>query len=165
MSLPDRIAALLSPIADLAPVLAICAVLQPSAVLAGAPDSSSAASPFGLWKTIDDNTGKPRGVVRVYEQGGELFGKLEQSFTPGAESRVCHVCQDERHDQPMIGLLIIRHMKPDGDAWSGGDILDPDTGKVYRCRLHLANGGSQLVVRGFIGFSLLGRSQTWLRQP
>ena len=132
---------------------------------AGAAVSGPAAtSPFGLWKTIDDHTGKPRALVRIYRQDGELFGRIEQSFTPGAESRVCQVCRDERHDQPMIGLVIIRHLKPDGDGWSGGDILDPDSGTVYRCKLHVESGGAKLVVRGYIGFSLLGRSQTWWRQ-
>ena len=123
------------------------------------------ASPFGLWKTIDDHTGKPRALVRIYQQDGELFGKIEHGFAPDAATKACDACKDERHGQPMTGLVIIRHLKADGDGWGGGDILDPDTGTVYRCKLHLENGGATLVVRGFIGFSLLGRSQIWLRQP
>jgi uncharacterized protein (DUF2147 family) len=121
-------------------------------------------SPVGLWKTVDDKTGKPRALVRVYLQDGKYFGKIEQSFTPGAESRVCSVCTDERKDQPIIGLLIIRNVTLHDGEYGGGDILDPDSGSVYRCKFHLEQGGTVLVVRGFIGFSLLGRSQTWQRQ-
>ena len=135
--------------------------------LAGAPAivaHAAGASPLGLWKTFDDKTGKPRALVRIYLQDGKYFGKIEQSFTPGAETRVCAVCTDERKNQPIIGLLIVRNMVLRDGEFGGGDILDPDTGSVYRCKFHLENDGAVLVVRGFIGFSLLGRSQTWRRQ-
>jgi uncharacterized protein (DUF2147 family) len=121
-------------------------------------------SPVGLWKTVDDKTGMPRAIVRVYLQDGKYFGKIEQSFTPGAENRVCSVCTDERKNQPIIGLLIIRNVTLHDGEYGGGDILDPDSGSVYRCKFHLEQGGTVLVVRGYIGFSLLGRSQTWYRQ-
>ena len=123
------------------------------------------SSPIGEWKTFDDKTGKARAIVRIYEQDGKLFGKIERSMTPGAESRVCAVCTDERKDQPMLGLVIIRNMKRTDDGYAGGDILDPDNGSVYRCKLHLDEGGAKLVVRGYIGISLLGRTQIWERQP
>ena len=122
------------------------------------------SSPIGEWKTFDDKTGKARAIVRIYEQDGKLFGKIERSMTPGAESRVCAVCTDERKDQPMLGLVIIRNMKRTDDGYAGGDILDPDNGSVYRCKLHLDEGGAKLVVRGYIGISLLGRTQIWERQ-
>ena len=121
-------------------------------------------SPVGLWKTVDDKTGMPRALVRIYVQDGKYFAKIEQSFTPGAENRVCSVCTDERKNQPIIGLLIIRNVTLHDGEYGGGDILDPDSGSVYRCKFHLEQGGTVLVVRGFIGFSLLGRSQTWQRQ-
>jgi uncharacterized protein (DUF2147 family) len=121
-------------------------------------------SPIGLWKTIDDKTGMPRALVRIYLRDGKYFGKIEQSFTPGAETRVCSKCTDERKNQPIIGLLIIRNVVQRDGEYGGGDILDPDNGSVYRCKFHLENDGTILVVRGFIGFSLLGRSQTWHRQ-
>ena len=127
--------------------------------------AADAGSPVGEWKTFDDKNGKARAIVRIYEQDGKLFGKIERSLTPGAESRVCAVCTDDRKDQPMLGLVIIRNMKRTDDGYAGGDILDPDTGSVYRCKLHLDQGGAKLVVRGFIGISLLGRTQTWERQP
>jgi uncharacterized protein (DUF2147 family) len=129
-----------------------------------ASHAADAQSPIGVWKTIDDKTGKPRAMVRIYVQDGKYFGKIEQSFTPGAETRVCSECTDERKNQPIIGLLIIRNVTLRDGEYGGGDILDPDNGSVYRCKFHLENGGTVLVVRGFIGFSLLGRSQTWHRE-
>jgi uncharacterized protein (DUF2147 family) len=134
----------------------------------GMPASTSHASdvqsPIGLWKTVDDKTGMPRVMVRIYVQDGKYFGRIEQSFTPGAESRVCSVCTDERKNQPIIGLLIIRNVTLRDGEYGGGDILDPESGSVYRCKFHLEKDGTILVVRGFIGISLLGRSQTWQRQ-
>jgi uncharacterized protein (DUF2147 family) len=123
-------------------------------------------SPIGLWKTFDDKTGAARAIVSIYEQDGKLFGKIVTSFNPGAENRVCAVCSDERKNQPIIGLIIIRNMvskSADGE-YSGGDILDPESGSVYRCKMHVEDG-TRLIVRGYIGISLLGRTQTWQRQP
>jgi uncharacterized protein (DUF2147 family) len=135
------------------------------AVLHVAPASAAeAASPIGLWKTIDDKTGTARAIVRIYEQHGKLFGRIERSFTPGAENRVCNVCTDERKNQPVIGLVIIRNIQSKDGEYTGGDILDPDTGTVYRCKFHLDQDGARLIVRGYIGISLLGRSQVWQRQ-
>ena len=137
-------------------------------MLAGVPAASSRAadaqSPLGLWKTVDDKTGMPRAMVRIYLQDGKYFGRIEQSFAPGAETRVCSVCTDERKNQPIIGLLIIRNVTLRDGEYGGGDILDPDTGSVYRCKFRLDKDGAVLVVRGFIGISLLGRTQTWRRQ-
>lgn len=150
--------------------IAVALILSATAVLQGglsfgADASSPATSPFGEWKTFDDKTGNARAIVRIYEQDGKLFGKIERSLTPGAESRVCAACTDDRKDRPMLGLIIIRNMKRTDDGYAGGDILDPETGSVYRCKLHLEDGGAKLVVRGFIGISLLGRTQIWERQP
>jgi len=142
-------------------LLLLFALASAPALLAYA---AGAPSPLGLWKTFDDKTGKPRALVRIYLQDGKYFGKIEQSFTPGAETRVCAVCTDERKDQPIIGLPIIRNVSLRDGEYGGGDILDPDSGSVYRCKFHLEKDGAVLVVRGFIGFSLLGRSQTWRRQ-
>ena len=126
--------------------------------------TADSTSPIGLWKTFDDKTGKPRGLVRIYEHDGKLFGRLEESFTPGAEGHVCAVCTDARKNQPIIGLSIIRNMEHENNEYNGGDILDPESGSVYRCKMHLEQDGTRLVLRGFIGFPLLGRSQTWRRQ-
>ncbi len=128
--------------------------------LAATPD----ASPLGLWKTVDDKTHKARGTVRIYEHDGALFAKIESSVDPKENAELCRKCEDDRKDKPVIGLVIMRNMKPHGSDYTGGDILDPDTGTVYRCKMTLADGGKKLNVRGFIGISLLGRSQTWVRQ-
>lgn len=153
---------------SLSAALALCACgfAGMPAVAAQAPASQAAdlQSPVGLWKTVDDKTGMPRAMVRIYVQGGKYFGRIEQSFTPGAGTRVCSVCTDERKNQPIIGLLIIRNVALRDGEYGGGDILDPDTGSVYRCKFHLQKDGTVLMVRGFIGISLLGRSQTWQRQ-
>ncbi len=146
------------------PRITLLSVVLLAAIAPMACYSADATSPIGVWKTFDDKTGKARAIVRIYEQDGKLFGRIEQSFTPGGEHRVCVPCSDERKDQPIIGLIIIRNMKPDGNEYDGGDILDPDSGSVYRCKMHVERDGSRLALRGYIGFSLLGRSQTWERQ-
>jgi uncharacterized protein (DUF2147 family) len=137
-------------------------------VFAGAPaitaHAAGSQSPLGLWRTVDDKTGMPRTLVRIYMQDGKYFGRIEQSFKPGAETRVCSECTDERRNQPIIGLLIIRNVALRDGEYGGGDILDPDNGSVYHCKFHLERDGTVLVVRGYIGIALLGRSQTWQRQ-
>jgi uncharacterized protein (DUF2147 family) len=120
-------------------------------------------SPAGLWRTIDDKTHKTRGTVRLYEKNGSIFGRIESSLDPKTATDLCDLCDGDRRNQPIIGLVFLRNMKKQGSELVGGDILDPDTGVVYRCKMTLADGGKKLVVRGFIGISLLGRSQVWLR--
>lgn len=134
-------------------------------MLAAAVLPMRAADPaLGVWITIDDKTHKPRGTVRLYEENGAIFGKIETSLNPKDATEVCDLCDGERRNKPIIGLVFVRNMKKQGAEYGGGDILDPDTGKVYRCKMTLEDGGKRLVVRGFIGFSLLGRSQTWTRE-
>jgi uncharacterized protein (DUF2147 family) len=129
------------------------------------PAASPETTPAGLWQTVDDKTGKPRGIVRIYEQNGELFGKIEDTLKESERHEHCGLCTDERKDKPIIGLVIVRRLKRKGDEYSGGDILDPDTGTVYRCKVRLVENGRKLIVRGFVGLSLFGRSQTWTREP
>jgi len=123
-------------------------------------------TPVGLWKTIDDSTGQPRSLVRITESAGVLTGRIEKGLGPQQGDSVCSKCTDERKDQPLVGMALIRNVKPrDGDAstWDGGDITDPDNGKVYRVRLRPQDEGRKLEVRGYIGAPLLGRTQTWVR--
>ena len=135
-----------------------------AAVAQSGPPPEKAASPVGLWETIDDKTGKPTAVVEIFEKDQRLFGRIEQILTGADANSVCVACTDERKNQPIIGMIIIRSIKPSGPEYSGGDILDPDSGSVYRCKLHLEKNGSELIVRGYIGLSLFGRSQTWHRR-
>ena len=123
-------------------------------------------TPVGLWRTIDDQTGKPRGLVRITEANGEYQARVEKTFPkPGEESNPkCEKCEGPRQNKPVIGMTILWGLKKQGDAYQGGEILDPENGKIYRARIKLEDGGKKLDVRGFIGFSLFGRSQTWLRE-
>ncbi len=141
-------------------LLALCA---PAALTAAS--AQDLASPVGRWRTVDDKTGKPSGIVRIYEQNGALYGNIEKVFDPARAGLNCIGCTDDRKDKPLIGLNIIRGLKRDGDVWDGGTLIDPDTGSVYKSSARLDDGGRKLVMRGYIGISLLGRSQTWQREP
>jgi uncharacterized protein (DUF2147 family) len=124
-------------------------------------------SPAGLWKTIDDNTKKEKSFVRIGESGGVFTGKVEKIVDPDTpKDAVCKECSDERKDKPIVGMTILRNLRQSSDdktEFEGGDILDPNNGKVYKAKLKLVDNGSKLEVRGFIGISLLGRTQTWIR--
>jgi uncharacterized protein (DUF2147 family) len=134
------------------------------ASLAGLPvRAAEPLSPIGHWRTIDDATGKPKGIVRIFDHNGALYGVVEKSLVTDAPSMTCDQCGDDRKGKPIIGLDVIRGLKPDGDAWDGGTILEPETGKVYRCSITLRDGGQKLAVRGYIGVSLIGRTQVWER--
>jgi uncharacterized protein (DUF2147 family) len=125
--------------------------------------AAEADSPVGLWRTIDDKSGRARSAVRIYEEGGRLFGRIERGYDPREDDRVCSLCTDERRGKPLRGMVIMRNLRVEGDEYVDGDILDPDNGTVYRCKIRLAEGGQKLVVRGYVGVSLFGRSQTWER--
>ena len=128
----------------------------------GFASAADVISPVGVWRTIDDKTGAARGLVRIYEQDGKFYGLIEGSLTPNPKT-TCTACTDDRKDKPMKGLVIIRGMVKHGDEYTDGDILDPDSGTVYRCSFHLEDNGTKLAVRGYVGVALLGRTQTWLR--
>ncbi len=123
------------------------------------------ATPVGLWRTIDDKTGEEKSLVRITESGGVMTGKVEKIADPAKANANCTPCTDERKDKPVLGMTILRGVKPSSDAgtWGGGDILDPNNGKIYKVRLKPIDGGKQMEVRGFIGVALLGRTQTWVR--
>ncbi len=124
------------------------------------------ATPTGTWHTIDDATGKPRGVIEIAEKDGVYSGKLLKSLVPSeGPPKVCDKCTDSRKDQPILGMTLLTGLRKTGDnEWTGGEILDPETGKLYKCKMSLADDGKKLNVRGFIGISLIGRTQTWVRQ-
>ena len=136
------------------------------AALLASPFALAQESPAGLWKNVDDASGKPTALIRITENGGELQGKIEKLFRPAQEDQnpKCVQCQDARKDQPILGMSILSGLKKDGDHYDGGEILDPKNGKVYKAKLTLREGGRKLDVRGYIGMPMLGRSQTWSRQ-
>jgi uncharacterized protein (DUF2147 family) len=123
-------------------------------------------SPVGLWKNIDDSSGKPSALIRITESGGELTGKIEKLFRePGEEANpICTKCDGALKDQPVIGMTILSGLKKDGDEYSGGQILDPGNGKLYKSKLSVVDDGKKLNVRGYIGVPMLGRTQVWLRE-
>ena len=120
-------------------------------------------TPVGLWKTIDDDGKTEKSYVRISEAGGVVGGKIEKVLDPKAKpDDVCDKCSDERKDKPIVGLTIIRNAKKSGDdTWEGGDITDPNNGKVYKLRLKPLDGGKKLEVRGYIGPFF--RNQQWVR--
>ena len=143
--------------------------LAVACLLAGAALSAAAqaTSPAGLWRTIDDSSKKDKSLVRIVEANGVYSGKVEKIVDPDSpKDAVCKDCSDERKDKPIVGMTIIRNVKQSADdkaVFEGGDILDPNNGKVYRVKLKLIDNGSRLDVRGYIGTPMLGRTQTWIR--
>lgn len=134
------------------------------AALASTAAWADNASPVGLSRNVDDVSGKPRALIRVTESNGTLRGKIEKVFLAPNESPTCTKCEGALKNAPVIGLVILSGLKQDGAEYTGGQILDPDNGKTYSSKIHLTDGGKKLNLRGYIGVSLLGRSQIWLRQ-
>jgi uncharacterized protein (DUF2147 family) len=124
-----------------------------------------AASPAGLWKSIDDKTGKPRSLIRVSEHNGAYSAVIEKGLlATDTGDAVCDQCKDERKGQKIIGMTIVKGLKEKDGVYEGGEILDPENGKTYKCKMQLDASGNKLEVRGFIGISLFGRSQIWTRE-
>ena len=122
------------------------------------------ATPVGLWKTIDDETKAEKSFVRISESAGLLTGKVERIVDPAKQDSKCEKCTDDRKDKPVLGMTLVRNTKQsaeDKEVWDGGDILDPNNGKVYRLRLKPLDGGKTMEVRGYIGPFF--RNQTWIR--
>lgn len=134
------------------------------ALLFAAPALAADHTPVGTWTTIDDATGKPKSVVEISETNGELSGKVVQVLqSEHGTNPLCVKCTGALKDKPVVGMQILWGMKQNGDAWQGGKILDPNSGKTYGCKMRVTDAGQKLEVRGFMGFSLLGRTQVWNR--
>jgi len=128
------------------------------------PALADSTSPVGKWKTIDDKTKEVKSIVEITENNGLLEGKVLQVLkSDHGPHPVCAECSGERKGKPIEGMTIMWGLKKDGDEWSGGQILDPAKGKIYKVTLKLENGGKTLDVHGYVGFSLIGRSQEWVR--
>ena len=128
--------------------------------------AQASESPVGLWRTIDDKTGKEKSLVRIVEANGELRATIEKLFREPHEepNPNCDKCPGERKNKPVLGMMIMTGLKKSGGEYDGGEILDPANGKTYRVKMWTAEGGKKLNVRGFIGVSLLGRTQVWVRE-
>lgn len=117
---------------------------------------------LGKWTTIDDNTGKARSTVEIFERDGKVYGKIIAITDPTKRDRVCEKCSGDDRNRPLIGLEIIKGLEKNGEKYENGYITDPDTGKRYKCYIELQDAKT-LKVRGFIGMSILGRTQIWQR--
>lgn len=125
---------------------------------------SHAQSITGLWKTVDEE-GTAKSEVRIWKSGDAYKGKVVEIYREDKRDGRCTECDedDPRYNQKVLGMTIIRGMEKTNDnMWENGEILDPQNGNVYNCKMWLNDNGN-LVVRGFIGISLVGRSQTWKR--
>lgn len=131
--------------------LILCAVL-----------TGTAQDVLGKWKTIDDETGQAKSIVEIYKQDGKIYGKVIEILDPSKQKATCQDCPDEAKGKPILNLVILKGLEKDGSEYSGGTILDPNSGKVYKCLIALEDA-NKLKVRGYVGFSLLGRSQYWHR--
>ena len=137
-----------------------------AAILSAAPAAGQDQSPAGTWRTIDDKTGQAKAIVAIASVNGELQGTIEKIFVPPApeENPLCTRCADQRRNKPVVGMQILWGLKRHGSEYTGGWVLNPEDGKTYRAKLRLVDGGRKLEVRGFVGLSLFGRTQTWIRQ-
>ena len=123
-------------------------------------------TPVGKWRTIDDATGKVKSVVEISETGnGTLQAKVLQVLdSEKGPHPLCDACKGANHNKPIEGMVIAWGLRPDGKTWDGGKIMDPKNGKVYSAKMTPVADGTKLEVRGYMGFSLLGRTQTWIRE-
>ena len=119
---------------------------------------------IGKWKTIDDETGKAKSIVEIYQVGETFKGKVLEILIPEDANKLCSSCKGEKFNKPILGLEIITEIKEitKNKVWGSGQVLDPQNGKVYKCRLKLIDAKT-LEIRGYIGISLFGRSQTRYR--
>ncbi len=122
----------------------------------------SAQSVVGKWKTFDDKTGDAKSIVEITEKDGKVYGKIIEILNPEKKNDKCTNCPDQDKDKPLKGLTIIKGLKKDGKDYSDGKILDPVSGKLYKCTISL-DGKDKLKVRGYVGISAFGRTQTWNR--
>ena len=117
----------------------------------------------GTWVNIDDETGVKKSEIILYVEDGKLYGRIERLLLPEDQGKLCINCTGKDKDQPIEGLIIVKGLSKDGAEWTDGDILDPANGKSYDCTIKLDDANT-LNVRGFLGFSFLGRTQIWQRK-
>lgn len=146
----------------------LCTLIFAFVVLASAAAPAQQLSPalqgaVGQWQVINDS-GQPWGHVEIYLADGKLFGKVTE-LRPGRHpGDVCDKCSGALKNQPIYGMVIIRNFKADGDTWVGGTVVDPENGKEYKGKIWTI-GKDKLSLRGFVGISLVGRTQSWTRLP
>lgn len=117
----------------------------------------------GTWVSIDDETGVEKSEITLYESEGKLYGKVKRLLLPEDQGKLCVNCKGAEKNKPIEGLVIVKGLSKDGETWTDGKIMDPANGKNYDCTISLENSNT-LKVRGYLGFSFLGRTQTWKRK-
>jgi len=144
------------------PPFRFCAALLLAA--ASMPALADPMSPVGTWNTIDDETKKPKSLVRITGSDGVYSGTVEKIVDPAKQDSKCDECasDDPRKGKPVIGMTILTGLKKEGDnVYAGGKILDPNNGKTYNAKVTVIDEGKKLEMRGSILF--IGRTQTWIR--
>ncbi len=136
-------------------LLSICMI----ALVASA---AGAQTIFGKWKTIDPITGNDESIIEVYKKEGKAYAKVIAIINEADRDKTCINCKGKNKNKPILGLDILDGLKENGDEWSGGKILDPKNGKYYKCYIKLTEENT-LKLRGYIGISLLGRTEYWYR--
>tara|TARA_A100001015_G_C15039062_1_gene738311 strand:+ start:252 stop:755 length:504 start_codon:yes stop_codon:yes gene_type:complete len=141
----------------------LCAVLVNSALGSSHTKYTTMA---GYWQTLDDKTHLPSSVMYIWEHNKVYYAKVAKIYAIGKQNPkdVCRKCVGVNHNKPIVGMTIMHAMQAQGNGfYSGGKIFDPKSAKLYRCHMTLMSDGLRLKVRGYIGFSLFGRSQVWSR--
>lgn len=131
------------------------------AVLSGI--SLTAQTIFGNWENKDEETGRVDSYIEVYEKDGKAYAKIVDITNPSRKDAVCDKCKGKNKNKKILGMDILTGLSKDGDEWSGGKILDPKNGKEYKCYIKLESP-NKLKIRGYIGFSLIGRTTYWYRR-
>lgn len=140
-----------------------CRVLVTLFILIAGP-AMAEGTPVGVWRTYDDKDGQASSLIQIYEIDGSFEGRVIKLLPrPGhdADAR-CGRCEGADKDKPITGMRILWGMQADGDEYTGGRIFDPESGNTYRCKMKVSN--DKLLVRGFLGVSVFGRTQTWIRE-
>ena len=117
---------------------------------------------LGHWKSIDDVTGKALAIIELYEKSGKIYGRVHDILDPKNKKRLCINCNGDDKNKPILGMTVIKGLVKDQEEYNSGKILDPKSGKLYKCYITLEEK-DKLKVRGFIGVSLFGRTQYWYR--
>lgn len=117
---------------------------------------------IGKWNSIHEETGKVISVVEIYEENNKIYGKVCEISNPKSRSLLCENCSGEDKNKPFLGLVVIKGLQKKENQYSDGDILDPESGRLYNCDITLLDQDN-IKVRGYLGISFFGRTQYWQR--